>query len=404
MSNKQLALLALSNFQRFVVGNMTMAFLPVFASRLGADSVANGLFLSLSFLTLTIGTLSGAWFSNRFGTRKHLIIIGSLLTVPLLLWMGYAENLTQLTISTMLCWFVSGVGISLTNILAGMYAGENERGRVFGVLGLAGGAAQIAAGMVSGTIMDAGGFSALLGTAAVLQLISTLTALLLEDRKTERQARPTAQAARPAPNHAVMGLTIASILANVVAFSNVLGRPLFMAQAGFDNTAISSTITAAGLISLPLPFLVGILSDRFNRRYLLMLCYGLVGIGAVVLANAGTIFEFQIAAALFAASAGAMTVGTALVIDLVNEQARARSISSYSATSWIGGVIGFSASGFMFEAFGLSAAFLLLSLVSGLSVFLAGGATSLGLRLLPARDVRPVIIDPRTTAEIPAGG
>lgn len=362
--------LLICNFERFLIGNALLPFLPLYAGRLGANPASMGLYLALSFLMLTAGTLMSGWLSNHFRRRKPLIIVASLLNVPVFLLMAQANQLHVLIVLTMIAWFLSGITIGLVSILVGTYAKPSQRGRIFGMMGMAEGLSQLLGGLVSGHIVDQFGFPALFLGAALVELVYVFSALLITDHLGVRSL-PTAAPRQHTPAGRDFALlALSSVLIYTLAFSTNLGRPVVMNQMGFDAIAISSAIAISGLVALPLPFLLGWLSDRIGRQKLLIVCYLLAGIGALMLSLATTLPAFWLSTTLITAVNASRSLGTALTADLVNPEARDVSIARYNSTPWMGGVIGFAAVGIVMEGIGAQATFTAASVLAVFAVWL----------------------------------
>ena len=138
MRKKQFLALFLCNLTPFIVGAGALPLLPIYAADLGAPPVITGYYLAFAYLALTAGTLSAGWLSERFGRRRAWLALAGVVGVPVTWAVGRATNLWALSALTAGLWFLGGVGLTLTSILAGLSAGPGERGKVFGFLSLAG--------------------------------------------------------------------------------------------------------------------------------------------------------------------------------------------------------------------------------------------------------------------------
>jgi len=92
-------------------------------------------------------------------------------------------------------------------------------------------------------------------------------------------------------------LLLASIVASTAVFVGRLGTSLAMNELGFVAAAISSTGAMSGAITLPLPPLLGWLSDRVDRKRLMALCYLTGTVGLLALTVSGSLWHFWAAAA-----------------------------------------------------------------------------------------------------------
>ena len=107
-----------------------------------------------------------------------------------------------------------------------------------------------------------------------------------------------------------------------------------MDSQNFDATAISTTSSIGGLFILPLPLIVGWLSDRIGRKGLIILIYSLQMLGAILLANATTLPIFWISTMLFSTIGASTTVGSALITDISPPESLSTTMSRYISTMY----------------------------------------------------------------------
>lgn len=369
MSRKQLISLFIAYTIPTLIGNSLLPLLPVYTSTLGGDTSMTGLYLGLAFGVLAVGTLISGWLTDHFQQRKIFITLAGAINIPALFLMGHVTALWQLTLLTMIVWFVGGISMAAVQILAGMCAPAAERGRIFGILATTLGVSQLAGGLFSGRIVDQWGFPALFALLAVAQLALIAAGVLLKDEPGSRSQE--SQQARSQPmGRAVWLVLIASMLASTLVFSSNLGLTVSMSSLGFDATAISSSLAIAGFITLPLPFVIGWLSDRFDRARLLALVYGAAFTAAVILAQSSELWHFWVVQILMAATGGSLSVGSALIADLAHPRNLSVAMSRFVATRWLGGVIGFAGSGFVMQAVGFELTYLSTALLALVAILL----------------------------------
>lgn len=357
MNRKQLAALFVCSLVTFSAGNALMAFLPVYALRLGANEVGAGIYLSLSFAALSVGMLISGWLSSRFQRRKLTIILCAVVSVPAIFIMGQVGSIELLTLFTMIAWFMGGMTNATINILTAMHANPRARGRIFGIMATTLALGQVIGGFTSGVIVEHWGYTALFTAAAAAWIVPIFCGLLLDDHlRSHTQKEQTVPAARV--NSSLWLLLGANILASITNFSAGLARPLLMDRMGFDAGAIASAVTVSGLIILPLPFVVGWLSDRISRKQLLILSYILASVGAVVMITALQLWQFWLSASLFALVGGMVGVGLAYVTDLVPHEGVGSALAYFSATPPLAGVIGYAGTGFILQALGMQGTFI----------------------------------------------
>jgi len=154
-------------------------------------------------------------------------------------------------------------------------------------------------------------------------------------------------------------LLLASLIATIAVFVNVLGRSLTMNNLKFSAAAIASTGAVGGAIALPLPVLLGWLSDRIGRKPLMMLCYFAGLLSMLILSISTSLWHFWISASLitllFDVNRG---IGSAFVTDLVPETSLGKGIAIFNVMPWIGGILGFALTGYAIQTFGITSTFI----------------------------------------------
>lgn len=388
MGKKQLIALFICGLPIFVNGSALSALLTVYAARLGADPASNGLFLSIGYFALVMSGIVAGRLSDRFQHRKLMLIGAGLLIVPCTWLLHEASTIVQLTIITVLIRIGLGIAFAMINILTGIFVGEKERGRVFGILGFSDPLGAMIGGFIGGPIVDRWGFPALFTIAAVIYMIIPLAALFLKDKKVQPAECPleAAPVSGIFTNRTFLFLFSASILGYIANSQLIFTRPLIMDGLHFDATAISTTGAIGGLVGMPLPLLAGWLSDRLGRKPMLIICYLGTVLGLLILAPAFLNWHFWAASILQTTLGPAIIVGSALVTDLFPKERLGTSLSLLNATPFIGFVIGFGASGAAINA---------IEMVPTLMIGVALSLVAI-LLLLPIRS-RPAPLDSLST-------
>ena len=361
MSRKQLITLMVINLASFGSGIGLFTLLPVYATRLGADPAATGEFLSAIFVAVTLGTVLNGWLADRFQQRKRMLIAAGVLSVPLTWLMGSTTTLTQLTLLAGATWFITSIVTGMVGILAGLFAAEHERGRVFGLLSLGVGIGGTIGSFAAGPIVDHWGYPALFQVAAVGYGVVPLVGLLLVDRVIQRSQATNVAARRPGfvPNRTFLFLFCASTIIHIANGQIGLAKPLIMDGLQYDATAISSAGALGGLVALPLPLLVGWLSDRLGRKPFIVLVYFTQAVGLLVLFSGSLLWHFWIISGLQSMVGNSIVAGQALVTDQFPKETLGTALALFGATPWIGYVIGFGLSGTAMNAFGMAPSLML---------------------------------------------
>jgi MFS family permease len=371
MPIRQLIALSICTLISMTGGNIVVGLLPVYITRLGGDAAATGAFFSFTFLNLTLGSFAAGWLAERFQKRKLLLILAGIPGIIGPLLMSQTADITLLALINGLSAFFGGMGIALINTLVGLFAPDTERGKVFGILAFAGAIGGLIGGFLSGPIADRWDFPVLLQMLAAWSILFPLAALFVKDKVIRRvSVSPSVAVNRFTLGRPFYILFLANIFVWLMTFVAALGRPLIMNNLGFDTSAISSAFGIGAAVTLPLPPLIGWLSDRVGRTRCLALCYLLGGTGILILIFSGSLWHFWASTILISMIGASMSVGLAQVADLVPRESLDVGISLYSSTSFIGGIVGFASSGYIIQFMGMGQTLLLSASLSLLAVLL----------------------------------
>jgi MFS family permease len=380
MRKRQFAALFLCNLAVFTVGVGLLPLLPVYATRLGAGPVLTGYYLAFAYVTLTASAMLAGWLSDVLQRRKALLIVSGVLGVPVTWLMGQVTGIYGLAILTATVWFLGGVQLTVLGILAGLFAAESERGRVFGILEMTAGLGTLLAGLTMGSIADRWGYPTLFRVTALWWILFPLSALFLEDKVVDRdrQTRGSVSGGTSALGSHFWLLAVATLTTSIAVFVADMGRSLTMHSLGFLAATISSVGIVAGIASLVRAPLLGWVSDRVDRRQLLMLTC-LVGTAGLLLLSVSTsVWHFWVATALLGFLPIAGPVGKALVSDWVPQETLGVGMSLFLVAARVGGVIGFASTGHAIESFGMGWTFLIGALLAVVGVGLLASIRGVG--------------------------
>lgn len=351
ISRKQLIVLFICTLIPLIIGLGLTPLLPVYAESLGADSVVAGLYLAVVSFALTAGALSAGWVSGSRLRRKLPYMMAISLCIPLYWALGRITSLIALILFTSLLWFLGGLGLALCSILTGLSVGKDERGKVFGVIGLTGGLGAIVGGLGIGWLVKQWGYPTMFSALAAFSFFGFVAALFLEEKEDQSSQLEEDQppVVTPLGRHYFL-LFSASLVLSIGGSIFILIRSLSMSALGFDALEISSAGVVGGLISFPLPFLLGWFSDRIGRKKVLIFaCLSLI-IALFLLPFSRALWHFWLVSIIVGIQSGSMgSAGNALVMDLVNRQSLGKGLALFGATVWFGGIIGFTLAGFMMQ-------------------------------------------------------
>ncbi len=372
MRKTQLFLLFVCSLSCWTVAQGTLGLLPVYAVRLGAEPTLIGNYLSLTYLALTVGTIGAGWLSDKFQRRKVMLLLAGLGNIAALWLMGQARVFWQIAALTAFVWFLIGVVLTTINILAGLFAGEAERGKIFGILAINISLGALIGGFTGGLIVDHGGYPTLFLVAALCWTVQPLMTLFVRDRVLERAQN---EAVKPSPTRPTLGgafylLLLAIVIAFVAVFVAVMGRPLLMDELRFGPADISRVGAIGGAFSLPFPLLLGWLSDHVGRYRLLILCFWVGAAGLIVLAASVSLWHFWLSSILMASPGVSLGISPALVADLVPQESLGMALARLGAAPWTGGIIGFAIAGYAIQDLGMTASLIGAALLTLIAIAL----------------------------------
>ena len=261
-----------------------------------------------------------------------------------------------MTLLTACVWFFGGLGLALISILAGMSAGEKERGTIFGILALTGGLGAAGGGLGSGWLVNNWGYTTMFSAFAAFTFLWPLSALFLEERENSNSQYEEDLPQKPKPlGRSYFLLFSASIMVATTGFFAQLTRSLAMSDMGFAPLEISSTGVAGGLVSMPLPLLMGWLSDRIGRKSSLVLGYLTACAALALLAFSGVLWHFWFVIVLSSFAQGSSrAIGNAWVTDLVPSESLGKGLALFGSSVWIGGIVGFALAGYLLQHLGVT--------------------------------------------------
>lgn len=361
MSRKQLAALFICCLLPYSMSNGLLSLLPIYVRRFDVSATSTGFYLALTFASLAAGSLLSGTLSRRFRQHKPFVLLSIVIGGLAVFLMGQAPNMPLLALFTFIAWFTGGIQLTMVQIVTGLSADKKRRGRVFGIIGIAPVLGAVLGGATAGPITDHLGFEALFTANAASYLIALLAVLGLEDKTPPQTVAKSTEPARL--NKPLLLLITAGILMSVANFTTGLVRPLTMNALNFDSTAITSTIAVANALNLPMPFLMGWLSDRFSRKQILIACYGFVAVGVVILGPAALLWHFWLSQTLVVVNRSERAISSAFAADLVPPRLLNTGMSRLSTAPWIGAVIGYGTGGVILQLLGSTATLLLAALL-----------------------------------------
>ncbi|HZD56256.1 MAG TPA: MFS transporter [Anaerolineales bacterium] len=355
ITGRPLLYLFVSNLIVLFVGMGLFPLLPLYATEFGASKTIVGIYFAIMYMSNAAGSMLPAWLADRL-TRKGLFVAGSVLGIPALFLLGRATALWQVVILTSALWLSGGMVIGLAGVFTGLYASRASRGKSFSLMSLPMPLGALIGGAAIGQLVTWRGYASMFSVLGFMWIALPLIGLfVLKDKPVSEPDDTTARLSTSQPQfggsfYLLLGLSSASLVA---INAGRLGTSLSMQALSFSPNAIASSATVSGLVTIPVTFLIGALSDRLGRERFLVTTYLLAFIGALTLVLATQLWQFWLAAtSLLVALSASGAISSALATDLLQPTALTRGLSWLKGTGSIAGVISFTGTGLLLDNFG----------------------------------------------------
>lgn len=352
MRNKQQTILFSTNLILFFTGTGLFPLLPLYTGRFEASQTMIGIFLAALSGMNAVGALLASRLLGRFSAKQLFIAVGAV-GVPALFILAQASVFWLAMAAGVTLWFSGGFVSALLNVLTGLSAEGEARGRAFSRLFLASSLATVLGGSSVGVLVSWLGYASTFMIMAVIWGLIPVLGLFLASVEAANTGTATS-AAPPAALGRPFTLLLVSFLAVTAAvqMGNLVAL-LGMQAARFSPIAISSTTVISGLASIPVALYAGSLSKRIGRQMMLLLSYLLVVLTVTLLTGAAHLWHFSagITMLLLATTLVRPTV-MALASDLLKPAALQRGLPLLEASVMGVGVASSAVTGYLLETFG----------------------------------------------------
>lgn len=352
--NKQISALFLSNFAILFVGFGVFPLLPVYASGFGATPSIIGIYLALTYIAISIGTMLPGWLSGHI-SQKFIFVTAGVLGVPALMLLGHAAELWQVILLTAMVWFTGGIGIALVSVFTSRLANKEQRGKWFSLIALTTPLGAVIGGAAVAWLVEMQGYKIMFAALGLVYALWPLVGMMLvKDVPVSRPAPSTTRNINQARSRGSFTMLLMSILLVAMTISiSRLGLSLSMKAGMFSPSAIARTNMVGGLVTVPLVMGFGLLSDRVGRKLLLAFGSLLAALSTGLLVSAHQLWQFWIvSAAILAARSISGSLASALATDILEPEALGKALPRLTSMNWVAGILGFAGSGYVIEMLG----------------------------------------------------
>ncbi|MFQ6057363.1 MAG: MFS transporter [Anaerolineae bacterium] len=320
----------ISTFGLFVVSPT----LPLYVERFGISYAGIGAFFSAYSFTWAALQLYTGHLADRYG-RKRFVLAGLVIYGLFAMACGLAQNFGQLLAFRLL----QGVGLGLFGpAMLGLAAGFEEKGKVFAFYRSAQTAGIVLAPTVGGYVGRANLAYPFFVSAAAAALALTAIPFLQEGpRGGEAEAGFLAALRVALSRRGFVLLCLATFLAELGYVALGIAVPLVGGEFGFTTDIIGWILAAYYVVFTLTQVPIGFLSERVNRRRLIIACALLASLAYLWLFAASAPWAMALGLGLLGVGVGAVFVqATAWAAEMAPVEAK----SLYMAT--FDGVIDFS--------------------------------------------------------------
>ena len=147
----------ISSFSILCVGFGLFPLLPIYAGKFGASPTLIGIYLALTYVSITVGTMLAGWLSGK-APRRLMLIMAGFTGVMALALLGKAASLWQVIFLTGYVWFTGGIGLANIDVLTGLNTESTNRGKWFSRIALTNPLGAIVGSLVVGQLVDWKGY------------------------------------------------------------------------------------------------------------------------------------------------------------------------------------------------------------------------------------------------------
>jgi len=356
LKNKQVVYLFLCNFAIVFIGFGLFPVLPLYATEFGASSSFIGVFLAITYIAISLGSIFAGQLSERMSRKTLFSAAGWLGTISLVL-LSQANTLWQVVVLTSLVWFAGGVGISIVNVLMSLHTTSTIRGKAFGFLALTSPLGALIGSLIVGRLVAWSGYPLMLLVLAVewsMFPILALTVVKYEptcDQTPNRNVRANSHAIPAGTPYLLLLMTV--LLASMTVSVGRMGLSMSMKDHLFSASDVSTANAFGGLLTIPVTLVMSVYSDKFGRKRFLLVGYILAMGSTMLLIIANQLWQFwAVSWLVLAARSVIASMAPAYASDILSRRLLSKALPWVGTMNWASGVVGFAGSGYVIDTFG----------------------------------------------------
>ena len=365
-------------FLVYLATGLWSPLLAVYTRSLGADAAQIGLVLATFQATSLASQFLWGRLSDRLGRRKPLLLLGTaglgvaylgIASVDQYRWLFAARALEGVALAA--------YSIGSLALIGDLLEDQASRGRLMGTYRMFGSLAFSIAALSGGWLADQFSLRVPLFAAAGCYVLACALGSRIKERPaTTDHRRPTTDdrpsSANAGSRFSILGSIASALPADALArralwsflglifiwmfsFGAVISLwPVYMNTIGYSQTAIGGLWALAALGEVPCLLFAGHLSDRWGRKWVMLMGMGLMS-GVFLAYTLSSAFAWLVGAQMVRSLAYASFEAPSLLYatELGLRQQRGRLAGMYYSASGVGGIVGSAAGGATAQQIGL---------------------------------------------------
>jgi multidrug resistance protein len=346
--------------------------LPLIENDLNIMHSEAGLLMSSYLIAYAIMQIPAGMFSDRFG-RKHIIILGLLLSSLANVFIGLSSSFTNIVF----CRFLTGLGAGTyfsasTSLISDSFP-SGRRGKAIGLTSSGIGVGTVTAVFLGGLIAELTGWRLVFYISTIPGLIGIIIfwRLVREGRVSSRDFKDCKVPYRDVfKNKSLINLTVIHFLILATYFCLTTFIPTYLTVEAKLSILIANIIfIALPLFEIPAGPIGGFLADKIGKKYVSIT--GIITVafiaGVLPLVKSPILFLTSLIATGFMVRA-VLTVLSVFVTDTSSPSIVGTALGWYNAIGFLGSSIGPYIFGLLTDNYGFNSAFLFAGFIASIAI------------------------------------